>query len=336
MRAVLCPEPHRIHLIDTDRPIASPGEALVRVHRVGVCGTDLHAFQGEQPFFSYPRVLGHELGAEVVEVPSGSALNPGDPVVVVPYVACLQCVACRRARPNCCQHLRVLGVHTDGGMREYLPVPVRNLIPAPGLDFESMALVECLSIGAHAVRRAAVREGEDVLVVGAGPIGLGVLQFARAAGARTIAMDVVEERLAFWRDSLGGGDTVLAGEGARERLAELTRGDLPTVVVDATGHAGSMSAAPELCAHSGRLVYVGLTKQDITFPHTSLHARELDLLASRNATAEDFRTVIDALREGTVTPSCMITHRASLEEAVASFPDWIRPEAGVIKAMLEV
>jgi 2-desacetyl-2-hydroxyethyl bacteriochlorophyllide A dehydrogenase len=336
MRAVVCPEPHQIRLIETDRPEAKEGEALLRVRRVGVCGTDLHAFQGQQPFFSYPRVLGHELGAEVVEVPGDSDLAVGDPVVVVPYVACQTCVACRRGRPNCCQNICVLGVHADGGMREYLPVPTRNLIAAPGLDFDSLALVECLSIGAHAVRRAEVEQGEDVLVIGAGPIGLGVLQFAREAGGRVIALDMNEERLAFWRDTLGGGETVLAGEGARERIEELTDGSFPTVVIDATGHNGSMAAAIELCAHSARLVYVGLTTKEITFLHTELHKRELDLRASRNATNEDFQKVLDAMKAGTVKPSCMITHRADLEGAVANFDAWTKPETGVIKAMLEV
>ena len=336
MRTVICPEPHQIHLTETDRPVAGEGEALVRVRRVGVCGTDLHAFQGQQPFFSYPRVLGHELGCEVVEAPGGSGLAPGDPVVVVPYVACQECVACRRGRPNCCQNLSVLGVHADGGMREYLPVPTRNLIKAEGIDFDSMALVECLSIGAHAVRRAEVEPGEDVLVIGAGPIGLGVLQFAREAGGRVIAMDMNPDRLAFWTDTLGGEDTLLAGEGARERLADMTGGAFPTVVIDATGHNGSMAAAIELCAHSARLVYVGLTTKELTFLHTELHKRELDLRASRNATNEDFEKVIAAMKAGTVKPSCMITHRADLEGAVANFADWTKPETGVIKAMLEL
>ena len=336
MRAVVCPEPHQIRLIETERPSAGEGEALVRVRRVGVCGTDLHAFQGQQPFFSYPRVLGQELAAEIVEAPPGSGLGEGAPVVVVPYVACQACVACRRGRPNCCQNLCVLGVHADGGMREYLPVPTRNLIPAPELDFDSMALVECLSIGAHAVRRAEVQEGEDVLVIGAGPIGLGVLQFARAAGGRVIALDMNEDRLAFWRDTLGGGYTVLAGDDAREQVETLTDGSFPTVVIDATGHNGSMAAAIGLCAHSARLVYVGLTTKEISFPHTELHKRELDLRASRNATVEDFQQVMDAMRSGAVKPSCMITHRADLEGAVANFADWTKPETGVIKAMLEV
>lgn len=336
MRTVVCSEPHSISLVDTERPTAGDGEALVRVRRVGVCGTDLHAFQGEQPFFSYPRVLGHELGCEIVEAPEGSGFAPGDGVVVVPYVACQECIACKRGRPNCCQNLSVLGVHADGGMREYLPVPTRNLIAAPGLDFDSMALVECLAIGAHAVRRAGVEEGEDVLVIGAGPIGLGVLQFARQSGGRVIALDQNPDRLKFWTDTLGGQDALVADGTERERLAEMTGGSMPTVVIDATGHAGCMSSAIELCAHSARLVYVGLTTKPLTFLHTELHKRELDLRASRNATIEDFQRVIDALRDGTVEPSCMITHRADLAGAVENFADWTRPETGVIKAMLEI
>ena len=341
MRTAICTRPGLLEMADTPRPVPGADDVLVRVRRMGVCGTDLHAFRGRQPFFTYPRVLGHELAGEVVEVGAdATGFAVGEPVIVVPYVACGACIACRRGRPNCCARISVLGVHADGGMRDYLTVPARNLVRGAGLDWESMALVECLAIGAHAVRRAEVVGGETVLVIGAGPIGLGVLQYARLAGARTIAMDVTEGRLAFWRDKLGGPTTIAMGgqdeEAIAGEIAGHTDGEFPLVVIDATGHAGSMAKAIRYAAPGGRVVYVGLTQDDIVFPHPELHRRELDLRASRNATAADFDLVVRSLREGTVEPSCMVTHRAGLEEGVARFADWTDPAAGVIKAVLTV
>ena len=336
MKCVILDEPNSFRMEDREAPTPAPGEALVRMVRMGICGTDLHAFQGHQPFFSYPRVIGHELAGEVVALGEGTeGVRVGDPVVVLPYLACKECIACRRGRPNCCQNIRVMGVHVDGGLRELVPVPADHLIPAPGLDWDQRALVECLSIGAHAIRRAAPDAGENVLVIGAGPIGLGVLQFARRAGARPIALDLNHERLRFWREELGGGDVIGPDDDASGKLLELCGGDMPTCVIDATGHVGSMCAALDYVAHGGRLVYVGLTKEKFGWNHPDFHMRETTLLASRNATRDDFVAVMDACREGAVAPGCLVTHRTNLGEVVDRFPSYIDPATKTVKALIE-
>ncbi len=342
MKTLILEEPGRIVASDTPETIApADGEALVRVHRVGVCGTDLHAFRGRQPFFSYPRILGHELGVEVLAVgPGVTQVKPGDRCAVEPYLNCGRCIACQRGKSNCCTQLKVLGVHVDGGMRERIVVPAAKLHVSRSLSYDQLALVETLGIGAHAVERAAIERGETVAVLGTGPIGLAVIQFALAAGARVIAIDVNAARLAFCRDRLGlvGSDLVEASTtDVVTRLRELTGDALPTAVFDATGNAGSMAAAFTYPAHGGRLVFVGLFSGDVTFNDPNFHRRELTLLASRNSRPDDFRRIIALVESGRVDTNPWITHRASLGEVTsAGFENWTKPESGVLKAMISV
>ncbi|QPC84076.1 zinc-binding alcohol dehydrogenase family protein [Phototrophicus methaneseepsis] len=335
MKTLVLQEPGHFILTDTDAPQSpAPGEALVRVVRVGICGTDLHAFEGTQPFFDYPRILGHELAVEIVAINGETPLSVGDICAVRPYMNCGECIACRQGKTNCCENLQVIGVHYDGGMREQIIVPLDKLHPTPGLPVEQVALVETLSIGAHAVRRAQLQTGEHTLVIGAGPIGLGVAQFARAAGAHVIVMDINPDRLAFCRDGLGFEHTIDARHSPEEQLRALCDGDLPTAVFDATGSSKSMHQAFMYVAHGGRLIFVGLFKGEISFSDPYFHSHEMTILSSRNATAADFEWVIEALTNGDVSLAGWITHQATPEELVTVFPGWLNPEAGVIKAML--
>ena len=338
MKTLVLDEPYSFRLTETEPPAEpGPGEALVRVQRVGICGTDLHAFRGDQPFFTYPRILGHELAVEVLALgPSAAAhtLEVGNRCAVEPYLNCGTCIACRRGRTNCCESLSVLGVHQDGGMREQVIVPIAKLHKANGVPPEQLALVEMLCIGAHASRRAAIEPGEPALVIGAGPIGLGTMQFARALGAEVIAMDINAQRLAFCEENLGIRATVDARYEPVAQVRDRLGGDLPTLVFDATGNARSMMEAFNYVAHSGRIVYVGLVKGDITFSDPYFHSHELTLLATRNATGGDFDWVIDALASGQVSVTGWDTHYATPETLAEEFPSWLLPETGVIKAML--
>lgn len=336
MKTIVLETPGQFQFTETTPPEkAEAGEALVRVRRVGICGTDLHAFRGRQPFFSYPRILGHELGVEVLEVGAGvEGLKVGDRCAVEPYLNCGTCIACRRGRTNCCASLKVLGVHTDGGMREVIRVPAHKLHRSETLSLEQLALVETLGIGAHAVQRAQLEKGEFVLVIGAGPIGLGVMQFAQAAGAKVIALDVNAARLRFCEQVLHIPHTVQAGEQALEQIRELTQGDLPTVVFDATGNSDSMHNAFNFLAPTGKLIFVGLFLGDVTFADPDFHRRELTLFATRNSTTADFRHVLHRIESGIIDTNPWITHRASAEEMIPLFPSWLLPETGVIKAVV--
>jgi 2-desacetyl-2-hydroxyethyl bacteriochlorophyllide A dehydrogenase len=336
MLQIVLEQPGALRATDAPPPVPAPGEALVRVHRIGVCGTDLHAFAGRQPFFTYPRVLGHELGVEVVDPgtePHG--LKAGDRCAVEPYLNCGRCIACRRGKPNCCAELQVLGVHTDGGMRPLFAVPARKLHRSERLTYDQLALVETLGIGAHAVERAAIQPDDTVLVIGAGPIGLGVIQFAQVRGAPVAVMDVSPARLEFCRRQLGVAHTLAAGPDAPARLRAIFGGDLPTVVLDATGNAQSMAGAFDLPAPGGRLVFVGLFPGDVTFADPNFHRRELTLLATRNSLPATFRDIIALIEAGRIDTTPWITHRFALADTPARFPG-IAGDPAVIKAVIEV
>lgn len=340
MQAIQFEQPKRLRMIDLPEPSRpGPGEAIVRVRAVGVCGTDYAGYLGKMPFFSYPRIPGHELGVEVVAVGDGVAsLKSGDRCCVEPYINCGQCHACRRGFTNCCEHNQTLGVHCDGGLRPLFTLPARKLHPSPSLSHEQNALVETLAIGCHAIDRAAASANETVLVIGAGPIGLSVLEFARLAGSRVIVMDRLPERLAFVRDRMGVADTIEAsGDVDRdaEVVSRITDGRLAEVVVDASGSHVSMSTSLAYCSFGGRLIYVGITQQDLTFPHAPLvHRRELSILASRNARSADFSRIIGLIAAGHIDTRPWITHRLPFDEVITEFPSLLEPTAGTIKAVI--
>jgi alcohol dehydrogenase len=340
MKAIQLEKPGQFHQIQIAEPARpAPGEALVRVHRVGICGTDYSGYLGKMPFYSYPRIPGHELGVEVVAVGEGVAnVQPGDRCSVEPYINCQNCYSCQRGHTNCCEHHQTLGVHCDGGLRPQFLVPARKLHVSRKLTFEQLALVETLGIGCHAVNRAAVQAGENVLVIGAGPVGLSVIEFVKVAGGRTIVMDMNEQRLDFCKRVMGVPDTIVArGDGsAMEALQTLTEGRLADVVVDATGSNKSMSYAMNYVTFAGRLVFLGITTQEISFGQPLMHRREMTFLASRNALSADFTRIIRLIEDGRINTGPWITHHAGFDEMIGEFPRWLRPETGVIKAIVAI
>ena len=338
MKALLLAAPGELRQIETDEPLGpGPGQVLARVHRVGICGTDIGGYLGKMPFFSYPRIPGHELGIEVLEVgPDVANVRPGDRCAVEPYINCQTCPACRRGLTNCCEKHQTLGVHTDGGLRPRFLVPARKLHVSRSLAFEQLALVETLAIGCHAVDRSGLRSDETCLVIGAGPIGLATLEFVKLTGAKTIVLDVNEQRLAFCRDAMGVRHTLQPSDRLEAELSELTDGHNPDVVIDATGSSKSMSNAFGFVGHGGRLVFVGITTEEVHFRHALFHKSEGTLLCSRNAPSGDFPRIIRLIEEGKIDTKPWITHRARFEDVPALFPSYAKPETGVIKAVVEV
>ena len=336
MKTIVCQQPGTFTLDNRKSPEAGEGEALLRIHRIGICGTDLHAFQGNQAFFTYPRVLGHELSAEIISVPPNDrGLQPGNRVIVMPYQYCNACPACRAGKTNCCKNMSVLGVHTDGGMRELLAVRSDLLLPAGNLSHDEIAVVEPLAIGAHALRRAAVDAADTVVVIGCGPIGIGIMALGRTLGCRIVALDTNADRLEFVRQAIGIEEVVQVGEHSIAEVAALTNGDMARVVIDATGNRRALESGHRYMAHGGTYVLVGLSKGELTFQHPEIHAKEASLLCSRNATAADFAWVRDVLEGGRFPTEKYITHRVAFEDMISQFPGWLNPESGVIKAMVE-
>lgn len=336
MKTLVCQAPGQLEFGEGEMPEISPGFSLLRIRRIGICGTDLHAFEGTQPYFDYPRILGHELSAEFVEG-DAPGFVAGERVTFIPYFNCGNCIACRGGKTNCCVNMKVCGVHQHGGMVEYLVVPSNSLLHGEGLSFDALALVEPLAIGAHAIRRANVQPGEWVLVIGAGPIGLGTMEFARIAGGEVIALDIDNQRLRFCRDRLKFSNTINASDqDVFEQLISLTNGDMPGVVIDATGNLHAINNGFRYIAHGGRYILVGLQKGEVSFSHPEFHKREATLMSSRNATLQDFKHVISCMTSGAIDPRAYITHRTLFHQVKDQFATWLNPSNGVIKAMIEV
>jgi alcohol dehydrogenase len=338
MRAIRLEKPGHFEMIDIpEPPQPRAGEALVRVHRVGICGTDISGYLGKMPFFSYPRIPGHELGVDVVAVGDDvTNVKPGDKCSVEPYLNCGNCHACRKGASNCCANLKVLGVMTDGGLCDRFVLPARKLHPSTKLSFDQLALVETLAIGCHAVDRSGLAKGENCLIVGAGPIGLSCIVFAKLTGARVIVFDVKQNRLNFCETVMGVDDALVAHEPMDEELRNVTDGNLPDVVIDATGSNASMFSAFGYVAPTGRLVYVGITTKEVTFKHTVFHRPEGTLLCSRNALPRDFSRIINLIEAGRIDTEPWITHRTDFANLAAEFESFTRCETGVIKAVVEL
>ena len=336
MHAIICSEPGQLALEERPEPERGPDEALIQIRRVGICGTDFHIYEGLHPYLEYPRVMGHELSAEVLEAPPSSELKAGQLVIVNPYISCGNCHVCRHGKPNCCMRIAVLGVHRDGGMCERLSLPPGNLYAAGNLSPDEAATIEFLAIGAHGIRRSGIGGGTRTLVIGAGPIGVGAAIFATIAGGEVTVMDRDADRLALTAKVTGAGGSILADEEAADAISTATGGDGFDVVIDATDNRTSMQNGFHYVAHGGTYVLLGVIRDDIHFSDAEFHKREMTLLASRNALKADFDHVVSSIATGRVPTDQLITHRTTLDGAVTDLPRWVSEKQGLIKAMIEV
>jgi 2-desacetyl-2-hydroxyethyl bacteriochlorophyllide A dehydrogenase len=334
MRYLRCESPGHLAYGDEDISPAR-GAALLRITRTGICGTDLHAFEGTQPYFTYPRILGHELAAVIESVDPSSGFRAGERVTVLPYLSCGECHMCRGGETNACVSMRVCGVHVDGGMREYFEVPPANLLRAGSLTDDQLALVEPLAVGAHAVRRAGVKEGDHVVVIGAGPIGIATVLFAKLAGARVVVIDVNPWRLEHCSFISGIETFKGTSQEAAPMLMDRTEGRMPSIVIDATGNLAAINDGFRLLGHGSTYVLVGLQKEPISFSHPEFHKREAMLMSSRNATRSDFEFVMEAISAKCIDPLPMITQRIAFASVAMEFPRLLAPGSRVMKAMIE-
>ncbi len=334
MKYIVCEEPGKFLLKEKEAPVRKEGGALLKINKVGICGTDLHAYGGNQAFFTYPRILGHELSAEVIEIePNPKGIKVGDKVVVMPYVSWGKYIACRNGKTNCCTNIKVLGVHTDGGMQEQITVPYDILLLANKLSDNERAIVEPLAIGAHAIRRANIVKDEFVVVIGCGPIGIGIMKLAQIKGAKVIAVDLNEQRLKYVKENIGIDYVVNASNNPTSQVSEITKGELATAVFDASGNKFAIETGPSYMSHGGRFILVGLSKGDLIYNHPAIHAKETTLMCSRNATVEDFEHVINVLDQ--FPTDSFVTHNVPYVEMIENFDSWLDPQTGVIKATVD-
>jgi 2-desacetyl-2-hydroxyethyl bacteriochlorophyllide A dehydrogenase len=319
-----------------DIPILLEGEILVQIKRIGICGTDIHAFHGNQPFFSYPRVLGHELSGIVVEENSNNKDLLGKSVAILPYLSCGKCNSCLREKTNCCANLKVMGVHVDGGFCEYIAVPQTNIIDGNGLNLDFLALVEPLSISYHGIIRADISEKDWVIVFGAGPIGIGALMFAKSKTDKIILIDVNEHRITFCQHKLGifyafnGDDIELY-----EKIKNITNGNFGDIVLDATGNKKAMQQQLNYLGHGGKWILIGLQKEELNISHPEFHKREATLMSSRNATKEDFKKVLNKIKDKKIDASILMSHTLFFEEVMDHFLETIK-DPNLIKGIIKV
>lgn len=326
MRALILSRPHCLEEIEVQEPAApEAGQVLVAVRAVGVCGTDMSGYLGKMPFIQCPRILGHELGVEILAVgPGVTTVKPGDRCSVEPYLNCGKCHSCQKGRTNCCETLEVLGVHRDGGLCERLLLPALKVHISKTLQWEQLALVETLGIGCHAVERSQLTANEDVLIIGAGPIGLSVLEFARLITPQIQVIEPNDQRRAFIERHYPGIKTAAKAEPTASAQ----------VVFDATGHPSAMAASLKLARYTGRVVYVGITSLPIELDDPWFHRRELTLIASRNALSTDFPKIIQLIEDGKIDTRPWVTHETDFRAVPSRMAEWVRPESGVVKALI--
>jgi len=335
MKALVCKTPGEFNYIDKEMLLVEEGMVLLRMKRLGICGTDYHAFEGTQPFFEYPRILGHEIAAEVVSAGAGQDFKTGDLVTISPYFYCGTCIACRSGRTNCCVNMKVFGVHIDGAMQEYITVPASAIVSGKGLTVDELALVEPLAIGAHGVGLAQLNKGDTVVILGAGPIGLGTIAFAKISGAKVVVIDVNDNRLSFCRERLGIAHTINPlKKDPLEQLSLITNGEFAKVVIDCTGNLKAINNAFRFLAHTGKFIMIGLQKGTIEVVHPEFHKREAMLMSSRNALPHDFAYVIDCIRKGLIKPLDFVTHRVPFTQVKEEFNYLLHANESLIKGLI--
>lgn len=338
MKALVIHEPGKTSIAQRPEPTIGDGDVLLRVRTVGLCGTDLSTFRGINPLVEYPRVPGHELGCTIEAIGSDvpARFRPGQDVLVHPYNSCGRCTACQQKRFNCCRENQTLGVQRDGGMAELLAVPWEKLYTSERLSLREMALVEPLTVGYHAVTRGRVTADDTVAVFGCGAIGIGVLAAAASRGANVVAIDVEEHKLAL-AQKVGATHTInSAAADLHAALQELTDGHGPHVVIEAVGLPQTFRAAVEEVCYAGRVVYIGYSKKPVEYDTKLFILRELDVLGSRNALADDFRAVIAYLENGEFPVDDVISQVVPLAEAGRALAAWDAHPSAVTKIHVEI
>ena len=339
MKAWVISQPGQTAVTDVVAPQPATGEVLLQVKRVGYCGSDLNTFRGANPMVTLPRIPGHEIGAVIAALGAGvpAEFRVGDVTTLLPYTTCGKCSSCRSGRVNACRSNQTLGVQRDGGLTEFIVAPWEKLVLSPKLSLVEHTLVEPLSVGFHAVERGQVTSADTVLVFGCGMIGLGAISGAALLrGARVIAVDVDDAKLALAQKA-GAAVTINSKtQDLAARVAELTGGDGPSVVIEAVGLPATFRAAVDVVAFAGRVVYIGYAKEAVSYETKYFVMKELDIRGSRNATRANFEDVIRVLESGRYPVAETITRTVPFTEAGAALAAWSADPARVTKIHVEV
>jgi len=324
MKAIQITATREMRVVDIEKPVAGPGDVLLRIRYVGFCGSDLNTYRGLNPMVRMPVIPGHEIGAEIEAVGKDvpAHLQPGQTVTVNPYTNCGVCPSCRNRRYNACEHNETLGVQRNGAMCEYIAVPWTKIIPVEGISVRNCALIEPMSVGFHAVGRAQVVDTDTVMVIGCGMVGIGAIVRAARRGATVIACDIDDEKLALVKQMGAAYAINSMTENVHDRLAEITQGRMPDVIIEAVGSPITYNLAVNEVAFTGRVVCIGYAKSDVSF-HTKLFVqKEMDIRGSRNALPEDFEGVIRYMQSSDCPYDALISGEATPDTALQSMQQW--------------
>lgn len=337
MKTVLIEKPFEIAVTDTQMPVPKEGEALLKVLYCGICGADVASYTGNQPFTTYPRIPGHEFSAQIVSIPQNDRnLKPGDIVTANPYFNCGSCYSCKRGYVNCCTDNRTMGVQRDGSFSEYIVMPVERIYDGKGLSAKELALVEPFTISYHALHRAPVKQGDKVLVVGAGPIGLFALISAKAQGAEVYVADVLDGRLEKAKHFGAAGTINSAKTDIREEAMKITGGNGFDVCVEACGLSVTFMACIDCAAFAANIILIGNGKKETTFLHSILLKKELNVFGSRNSYPKDFQAVIDLIASGEVNVLDMVSDIYPMDRADETFKALASNDGSLAKVLIEM
>jgi 2-desacetyl-2-hydroxyethyl bacteriochlorophyllide A dehydrogenase len=338
VKTLVIDSPGKFSYGEKSQPVPKPGEVLLRIKRLGFCGSDLNTFRGGNPLVTYPRIPGHEIAATIEEVTAGvpEELKPGRPVTVMPYTACGHCSSCRQKRFNACRHNQTLGVQQEGAFTEFIVVPWEKIVPA-NLSFRELGLVEPLAVGFHAVKRGRVSAKDTVIVFGCGMVGLGAISAAGlVASANVIAVDLEDAKLNVARKA-GATHTVNSRtESLHERVQVLTGGEGADVVIEAVGSPATFLAAVDEVSFGGRVVYIGYAKAPVAYETKSFVMKELDVLGSRNSTPDDFRAVIALLESGRYPVEETVTETVAFNNSGAALQRWSDNPGAITKIQVDL
>ena len=336
MKAIQITTPGVINLIDKEIPVANEGEALLKVKYCGICGADVASYTGNQPFTTYPRIPGHEFSAEIMSVPENDkGLKAGDVITCNPYFNCGSCYACKRGIVNACYDNQTMGVQRDGSFQEYITMPVERLIDGKGLSAQELALIEPFSISCHALSRAEIKEGDNLLIMGAGPIGLFAMIKAKAMGARVMIADMLESRLNLAREY--GADMIVnvKEKNLHESALEFTNGNGFDVCVEACGAPETFLSCIDEASHGANIILIGNGKRNTDFLHSIILKKELNIFGSRNAFTKDFEELVDLVASGKVDVMKMVSGIYKKEDAQEAFESLKNNDGSLCKLLIE-
>jgi len=337
MKAIQIAEPGKVKIIEQEKPKRTKQEALLKLLYGGICGSDLGSYKGTFAYFSYPRVPGHEFSAEIIEIGKNDrGLKPGMVVTCNPYFNCGSCYSCKKGRVNACMHNETMGVQREGAFSEYITMPIDRIYDGKGLDPKKLAMIEPFCIGLHGVRQADVKAGDKVLIVGTGTIGMMAALSAQKSGAEVYVSDIAPEKLIF---AMGFGfkGSILndSPEHFQQQVAEATNGNGFDVVLEAVGSPSTFLDCVEAASFGGRMVLIGVGKQNVDFNFTLIQKKELQIRGSRNALKQDFLSLIDLVIQEDIPLEKFITNTYAFEDASKAFQDFAKSPGKTMKILLD-